>query len=613
MKIETTRSELDSGRQTKAVKATNRSKKRRTPLAKHKAARKITDNKSEQPAAPLLRVHRAYDSAGARAKVTSAPRHLKSDVHYVFGAQTEHFDIFWPSSLQANGKGQAIAESIARHCETDFNIISGYFWDTKIDHFKVYILGNRKGGSFHYGCGGTDLYVDPSAPNLGLVAEIVEVFEDAYGHGWDCGASNGEGLSRVLSEALHPAEVDRGGLTYSTGFDWLNDIRLDYVDQTDESDQHFVSIGCATLFLNWLRFQHGHKWEQIIQSGDFSWQGDAVPVPVGTLGATFKNLTKRADGYIQFLTFMNKHFPITKEVPSGIASDTPFPFLVSSQWHDWKNLGGTFTSSPAVASRARDSMDCFMRSEHGDLDWKSLEGSDVFDSNLGHPDSGKFKGAPAAISWRSERLDMFVRGSDDALWHRHFSLLMIPPFNWQKLDVKIADAPAVASWAPNRLDVFTRSTNGEIIHTFSNDGSHFTVGRNLSHPKALPFEGAPAAISRRPRTIDVFARGGDHTIWRIVFDGDDWGDWKKVAEDIADGPAVASWAPQRVDLFGCNSRGEVVHEHSNDAVHFRGRKNLGRPPTGPLKGSPAAVSLKPNRLDLFARGADDALWHRSWG
>jgi hypothetical protein len=560
----------------------------------------------------VLRVHRPYDATRAGAKVMSVPRLKESDAHWVFGAKTKHFDIFWPSSLQADGKGQAIAESIARHCETDFNIISGYFWDTKIDHFNVYILVNRKAGSYHHGCGDTDIYVDPGAPHLGLVAEMVEVFEDAYGHGWDCGASNGEGLSRVLAEALHPKELVLGSNDYSTGWVWLNDIlRPDYVDQTDESDRDFVPIGCATLFLNWLRFQHGHRWEQIIQSGDFSWQNGSE---AGTLGATFKHLTKRSDGYIQFFTFMNKHFPVTQQVASGIASDTPFPFVASSQWHDWENLGGTITSSPGVASRARDSLDCFTRSENGDLDWKTLDGSDVFDSNLGHPKSGKFNGAPAAISWRSERLDMFVRGAEDALWHRRFSLLLIPPFNdWQKLDIQIADAPAVASWAPNRLDVFTRSSNGEIIHTFSDGGSHFTVGRNLGHPKDLPFEGAPAAISRRPRTIDVFARGGDHTIWRIIFDGDDWGAWKRVAEDVGEGPAVASWAPQRVDLFGRNSRGEVVHKHSDDAIHFLDRNNLGHPPTGPLKGSPAAVSFKPNRIDVFVRGSDDALWRRSWG
>lgn len=595
------------------MKVRSRSKRRVTALRIHKGVRERTGKRSKQDAVSVLRVHMPYDATRTGAKVMFAPR-TKSDVHWVFGASTKHFDIFWPSSLQANGKGQAIAESIASHCETDFNIISGYFWDTKIDHFKIYILANREAGSYHSGCGGTDLYVDPGAPNLGLAAEMVEVFEDAYGHGWDCGASNGEGLSRVLSETLHPKEVDGGGLTYSSGFNWLNDIlRPDYIDQTDESDEDFVSIGCATLFLNWLRFEHGHKWEQIIQSGDFSWQQLGV-APVGTLGATFKKLTNRPDGYIQFLTFINQHFPVTQKVTSGLPSDTPFPFPASSQWHDWENLGGTFTSSPAVASRVRGSMDCFMRSEGGDLDWKMLDGSDVFDSNLGHPQSGKFKGSPAAISWRSERLDMFVRGAENALWHRRFSSLMVPPFNnWQKLDLEIADAPAVASWAPNRLDIFTRSSNGEIIHTFSNGGSKFTVGRNLSHPKGVPFEGAPAAISRRPATIDVFARGGDNTIWRIIFDGANWGDWKRVAKGIVDGPGVASWAPQRLDLFGRNSSGELVHEHSNDAIHFVDRNNLGHPETGPFKGSPAAVSFKPNRLDVVVRGADDALWRRSWG
>jgi hypothetical protein len=528
-----------------------------------------------------------------------ALRHEKSDVHYTLGSSTKHFDIFWPSSFKAKGKGQAIAESIARHCETDYNIISGYFWDTQIDHFNIYILGNGKIGSFHYGCGGTDLYLDPTAPQLGLVAEMVEVFEDAYGEGWDCGASNGEGLSRVLAEALYPEELS---VRYSSGSQWLNfPPRPNFVDHTEETDQDFVSIGCATLFLNWLRSQHGHKWEQIIQAGE------------STLGATFRILTHRHDGFTQFLTSMNKHFPITQPVAPGIASDTPFPFVASNQWHDWENLGGTLTSSPAVASRARESLDCFMRNGDGDLAWKALDGSDVFDLSFGQPTSGKFKGAPAAVSWRIDRLDMFVRGADDALWHRRLSVIMFPAVSdWHKLDLDIADAPSVASWAPNRLDIFTRSSKGEIIHTFSDDGSHFTVGRNLSHPKGLPFEGAPAVVSQRPRTLDVFARGGDHTIWRIIFDGENWSDWRKVAKDIVDGPAVASWGTHRVDLFGRNSSGELVHEHSSDPTHFAGRNNLGHPPTGPFKGSPAAVSVKPNRLDVLVRGADDALWRRSW-
>ena len=37
-----------------------------------------------------------------------------------------------------------------------------------------------------------------------VIAEEDEVFEANFGHGWDCGASNGEGLSRVLANTMYP-------------------------------------------------------------------------------------------------------------------------------------------------------------------------------------------------------------------------------------------------------------------------------------------------------------------------------------------------------------------------------------------------------------------------
>ncbi len=85
-------------------------------------------------------------------------------------------------------------------------------------------------------------------------AEIVEVFSAAQGGDWDCGASNGEGLSRVLATELYPAELDG----YTTAADWLDGGRPDDVNQTNPTDQDAVSNGCAVLFLNYMRYQEGH-------------------------------------------------------------------------------------------------------------------------------------------------------------------------------------------------------------------------------------------------------------------------------------------------------------------------------------------------------------------
>jgi hypothetical protein len=39
-----------------------------------------------------------------------------------------------------------------------------------------------------------------------VVAEADEVFMNGFGHGWDCGASNGEALSRILAAEIYPQE-----------------------------------------------------------------------------------------------------------------------------------------------------------------------------------------------------------------------------------------------------------------------------------------------------------------------------------------------------------------------------------------------------------------------
>ena len=72
------------------------------------------------------------------------------------------------------------------------------------------------GGASHPSCLSGEIQADvKSNPALDVdlsrflvVAEIVEVFSAAQNLGWDCGADNGEGLSRVLASGLYPAELD---------------------------------------------------------------------------------------------------------------------------------------------------------------------------------------------------------------------------------------------------------------------------------------------------------------------------------------------------------------------------------------------------------------------
>jgi hypothetical protein len=66
-----------------------------------------------------------------------------------------------------------------------------------------------------------------------LIAEEVEVFSAVQNKGWNCGASNGEGLSRVLAESLYPGVLD----DYSTAAAWLDTPdRPDWISNNNNTD-----------------------------------------------------------------------------------------------------------------------------------------------------------------------------------------------------------------------------------------------------------------------------------------------------------------------------------------------------------------------------------------
>ena len=80
--------------------------------------------------------------------------------------------------------------------------------------------------------------------------------------GWDCGFSNGEGLSRFCAEQETPA----GTLSaFVTGPAWAQAGFPDWVTQTEQTDQDAVSTGCSIVYIYWMR-SLGYTIPQIVQA-----------------------------------------------------------------------------------------------------------------------------------------------------------------------------------------------------------------------------------------------------------------------------------------------------------------------------------------------------------
>ena len=225
--------------------------------------------------------------------------------------QTPNFSVHVDPRLGPDGKRDA--DDVLARCEADYAAVSSYFSGLSAGPFSVVLFSNPN-GAYHLTCSAIDLFCDARvSPADGTysefltVAEFVEVFEAIQSRGWDCGMSNGEGLSRVLATDAHPNALQG----FATAANWLDSSRSDYVDRNSPTDTDSVANGCSVLFLNWLRFQLKYSWQQIVAA--------AAP----TLGGTYTNLTGDKDGFREFNALMNARFPVGR--PVQLATDNPFP------------------------------------------------------------------------------------------------------------------------------------------------------------------------------------------------------------------------------------------------------------------------------------------------
>jgi hypothetical protein len=262
----------------------------------------------------------------------------------VVRGQTANFVVSYDDTL---ANGVALADAVLARCEPDLAAVSALFGGIMPAAaslpFRIDLVPGG-GGASHPGCLATEItcFISAGSDTLGVpglvVAEVAEVFMATQAKGFDCAASNGEALSRVMPTVLYPNLRDR----FSTGNEWLNSTnpsRPDWVNNTEPTDQDLVSIGCGSLFLNYLADQLNFAWPDIINA--------AAP----TLGATAANLGL-PNAFEDFSALLARHFPAGVAV--NLPDDDPFPlpdpslYLRHNLADDGTSHAGPLSVSPDI-------------------------------------------------------------------------------------------------------------------------------------------------------------------------------------------------------------------------------------------------------------------------
>jgi Uncharacterized protein conserved in bacteria (DUF2334) len=272
-------------------------------------------------------------------------------------------------------------------------------------------------------------------------------------------------------------------------------------------------------------------------------------------------------------------------------------------------LGGQQLLNPssdvAVCSQDGNSLDVFAQGAYRVLwhkHWDSATGWSAWES-LG----GVITSAPAVTSPYNGAINLYVRGSDGALWSKQLSGGVWG--DWSKIGGQLlaGTGPAAYSVGSDRIGWFVTGTDHALYHMWLDAAGNVHGWEKLGGY----LTSSPGATSRPSGAIDVFVRGGDNALWWRSYESssDAWGAWSSVGGLIASGtgPAACAKDANSLDVFVQGSNNALWHR-SLQGSSWSAWESLG----GVLTSSPASTSPSSGLIDVFARGSDNTLWERSY-
>ncbi|MCP4123174.1 MAG: hypothetical protein GY751_15580 [Bacteroidetes bacterium] len=189
----------------------------------------------------------------------------------------------------------------------------------------------------------------------------------------------------------------------------------------------------------------------------------------------------------------------------------------------------------------------------------------------------------------------------------------------------IGSAPGCTSHMGNEYDCFILDYLGRLwwkaqgIHA-RGEGKTAKDFMKWSEIKGATLTSSPSATSWQRRRIDVFARGEMGQLMHIWLDvNKDWSDWedlgliqvregrKTISSKLTSAPACTSPRTGRIDCFARGENNNVYHNWYINGK-WQGWEDFG----GKLTSSPTATSWGEHRIDIFGRGEQNQLIHRYW-
>ncbi|HEX8567982.1 MAG TPA: hypothetical protein VF648_20255 [Pyrinomonadaceae bacterium] len=327
----------------------------------------------------------------------------------------------------------------------------------------------------------------------------------------------------------------------------------------------------------YVRDPMGRNRDDLLGAGD----GDARPIPPGgerrirRLCARFGDAPGSYRIGISYLSNQNNWIAVPP-VAGGARQEVVLnlsPARPARPIGSWYSLGGVLTSPPIVAKNQDERLQVFARGGDDKI-WYLYQRERNVPNNCSDweqlPGEQTFRGGVSVVKNNWQKLEIFARGRDNAVWHR-----------WQN-EPSARDAARWSSWSSlgqagggisanptailnwdNRIEVFAVGADRQVYHKWHQNFNIFgAVWSGWELLGGRFFEGKIAAETDAGGRVYIAARSPlDNAVWinHQITRGGTWAGWTRFDGETFYSPTLAKNGDGRLELFVRGTDNRVWH------------------------------------------------------
>jgi N-acetyl-anhydromuramyl-L-alanine amidase AmpD len=216
------------------------------------------------------------------------------------------------------------------------------------------------------------------------------------------------------------------------------------------------------------------------------------------------------------------------------------------------------------------------------------------------------RGGNHAVMNADGRLEVFARGTDNALWRNYQTTPGGTWSGWKSLGGQITWEPAAVVSPGGRVQVFARGTNKALYTIWQNvpgDDTNWSGWGGLggqidSSPRVV--------INHKTNQPEVFALGTNYSLYHLWRKTDgSWSGWAGLGGILSSDIEINYNSEDNLEIFALGTNHSMYHMWQGNDLKWSGWAGLG----GTFASAPTTAKMPTGGIEVFGLGTNHSLYH----